>query len=100
MKEELPLSFREYILQLIMKRAEMKSEEDRVFDSVVRAKEMVKDIILKLNNREIPVISRNMFEKLMIAGARHFKDYFKTSVVNRIRNNVFNYIKSEMMKNE
>ena len=94
----LPDLLREYLLQLLLKRAEMKSKDSKIKDTVKKSKELIKDVILKLNNQEIPVFSKNVFEKLMISAVNYFPNYFKTSVIKRIRNNIYNYIKIEKLK--
>ncbi|HCL55610.1 MAG TPA: hypothetical protein DHW82_01185 [Spirochaetia bacterium] len=98
-KIELDEVFREYIIELILKRCEMKSEDEKIQESFKKAKEMIKDIINKLNNNEIPVVSKGLFEKLIMYGIKYFPNFFELKVVSRIRQNVYNYIKAEKIKN-
>lgn len=97
-KKDLPIDFRDYILELIQKRADMRSTDDKIFESTIKAKQLIKDVIGKLNGREIPVISKKAFEKLLLSGHNHFPDYFESKVMKRIKDNVYHYIKSEKMK--
>lgn len=92
-------NLREYIIDLILKRAETKSNNQKIKESVKKAREIVKDIISKLNDRTIPVISKAYFEKLVVGGVEYFPEYFKPTLVNRIKDNVYLYIKAEKIKN-
>jgi hypothetical protein len=95
----IPTLFREYLIELVLKRCEIKSDRDKIIKTINKTKEILKEIIIKLNSQEIPVVSKGLFEKMLIAGMKYFPNYFENKVVNRIRNNVYNYIKLEKIKN-
>lgn len=94
----LPPLHRDFIVELMMKRSEMKSESEKIVGTITLAREMVKDVIQKINNKEVPVISKKVFEKLLNLGVKFFPGYFKKPVVKRIRTTVFNYMKEDKMK--
>ncbi len=98
-KEKLPLIYRDHLAFLIMKRANIKSKNEKIIESTTKAKKVIKDILAKLNNRDLPVVSKKVLERLLFAGMDYFPDYFEPKVVKRIKDNVFNYIKLEKMKN-
>ncbi|HOJ50095.1 MAG TPA: hypothetical protein PKW55_04720 [Spirochaetota bacterium] len=97
-EKEMMTYFRDYIIELIIKRSNLKAESEKIKESVKKSKEAIKEIVNKLNTREFGIISRNIFDKLMIEGAKHLPDYFNRKVAERLRESIYNYIKSEKLK--
>lgn len=97
-EKDMPVYFRDYIVELFIKRSNLKADSEKIKESVKKAKEMLKEIVNKLNTREFGVISRTIFDKLMIEGSKQLPDYFNKKIVERIRESVYNYIKSEKIK--
>lgn len=97
-EKDMPIYFRDYIIELIIKRCNIKVESEKIKKNVKYTRDMLKEIINKLNTREFGIISKVTFDKLIIEGTKHFPDYFNKKVVERIRESVYNYIKSEKIK--
>ncbi len=99
-KPKMHLIGRDYVIDLILKRVEIKGGNDKVKTSVERAKEYVNEIINKLNSRELPVVSKNSFERLMNVAVRCFPDAYRENIANRLRTNIYSYMRSEKGKDE
>lgn len=98
-KTKMHLIGRDYIVELILKRAEIKGGGEKIQTTVEKAKELVNDMITKLNTRELPAISKTPFERLMNAAVRYHPESYRENVCSRLRTNIYAYMRSEKGKN-